>query len=56
MAFMVLDSQAATSVSNLACCLCVSIDRATVLLAAIYEISRLYGGSVSMACGRHDDI
>jgi hypothetical protein len=43
---MILGSQAATSVSNLVCCLCVSIDRATVLLAAVYEISRLYGGSV----------
>lgn len=41
--FMILTSMAATSLANLAACLCVGVERATVLLAAAYEISRLYG-------------
>lgn len=43
MFFMILTSMAATSLANLAACLCVGVERATVLLAAAYEISRLYG-------------
>jgi len=42
--FMVLTSQAATSISNMISCLCVSIELSTVVLACVYEISRLYGG------------
>jgi len=42
--FMILTSQAATSLSNLVSCVCVSIELSTVVLACIYEISRLYGG------------
>ena len=41
---MILDSQAATSISNMVSCLCVSIELSTVVLACVYEISRLYGG------------
>ena len=44
MGFMILTSQAATSLSNLISCVCVSIELSTVVLACCYEISRLYGG------------
>jgi ATP-binding cassette subfamily G (WHITE) protein 2 len=44
MAFMILTSQAATSISNMISCLCVSIELSTIVLACVYEISRLYGG------------
>ena len=44
MGFMILTSQAATSLSNMVSCLCVSIELSTVVLACLYEISRLYGG------------
>lgn len=42
--FLILDSAAATSLSNMISCLCVSIEMSTIVLAACYEISRLYGG------------
>ena len=44
MGFMILTSQAATSLSNLVSCVCVSIELSTVVVACFYEISRLYGG------------
>lgn len=44
MAFMILDSFAATSLSNMISCLFVSIEMSTVIVAAAYEICRLYGG------------
>lgn len=44
MAFMILASMAATSISNMISCICVSIELSTIILAAVYEISRLYGG------------
>lgn len=44
MGFMILTSQAATSISNMISCLCVSIELSTVVGACVYEISRLYGG------------
>lgn len=44
MGFMILASMAATSMSNMISCICVSIELSTVILAAVYEISRLYGG------------
>ena len=42
--FMILTSQASTSLSNLVSCVCVSIELSTVVLACCYEITRLYGG------------
>lgn len=44
MGFMILASMAATSISNMISCICVSIELSTIVLAAVYEISRLYGG------------
>ena len=44
MGFMILASMAATSMSNMISCICVSIELSTIVLAAVYEISRLYGG------------
>ena len=44
MAFMILDSAAATALTNMVSCFCVSIQMSTVLMAATYEIVRLYGG------------
>ena len=44
MGFMILASMAATSISNMISCICVSIELSTIILAAVYEISRLYGG------------
>jgi ATP-binding cassette subfamily G (WHITE) protein 2 len=44
MFLMILTSMAATSLANLAACVCVGVERATVVTAAAYEISRLYGG------------
>lgn len=41
---MILTSMAATSLANMISCLCVGIEMSTVVLAAAYEISRLYGG------------
>ena len=43
MGFMILTSQAATSISNMISCICVGIELSTVVLACVYEISRLYG-------------
>jgi ABC-type multidrug transport system ATPase subunit len=44
MGFMILSSMSATSISNMVSCICIRIDLSTIVLAAIYEISRLYGG------------
>ena len=44
MAFMILDSFAATSLTNMISCLFVSIEMSTVVVAMAYEIVRLYGG------------
>jgi len=44
MGFMMLSSMAATSMSNMISCICVKIELSTIVLAAVYEISRLYGG------------
>jgi ATP-binding cassette subfamily G (WHITE) protein 2 len=44
MGFMILASMSATSISNMISCICVSIELSTIILAAVYEISRLYGG------------
>lgn len=44
MMFMMLDTFAATSVSAAVSCLCISVEMSTVVLAGIFEISRLYGG------------
>ena len=44
MAFMILDSAASTALSNMISCICVGIEMSTVMLAAAYEIVRLYGG------------
>jgi len=44
LAFMVLDSFAATSVANAISCIFVSIELSTVVLAMAYEWVRLYGG------------
>ena len=44
MGFMILDSFAATSLTNMISCLCVSIEMSTVVTACAYEIIRLYGG------------
>ena len=44
MAFMILDSFAATSLTNMISCLFVSIEMSTVVAAMAYEIVRLYGG------------
>lgn len=44
MGFMILDSAAATSLSNMISCVFVSIEMSTVILACAYEICRLYGG------------
>jgi ATP-binding cassette subfamily G (WHITE) protein 2 len=44
MGFMILTSIAATSISNMISCICISIELSTIILAAVYEISRLYGG------------
>ena len=44
MAFMILDSFAATSLTNMISCLFVSIEMSTVVAAMAYEIARLYGG------------
>lgn len=44
MAFMVLDTMAATSMAALVSCVCVSIELSTVVLSIIFEIGRLYGG------------
>jgi ATP-binding cassette, subfamily G (WHITE), member 2 len=44
MGFMILDSNAATSLTNAISCLCVSIEMSTVVAAFTYEICRLYGG------------
>lgn len=41
---MILASASATSMSNMLSCMCVSIEMSTVVLAAAYEICRLYGG------------
>ena len=43
-AFMLMTSQAAVSVANLISTVCVTIELSTVVLAAVYEICRLYGG------------
>ncbi len=44
MGFMMLESCAASSVANMVSCLCVGIEMSTLMMAAIYEIVRLYGG------------
>lgn len=44
MAFMILDSFAATSLTNMISCVSVSIEMSTVISAMAYEIVRLYGG------------
>lgn len=44
MGFMILSSMSATSMSNMISCICVSIELSTIILAAVYEVSRLYGG------------
>eukprot|EP01038_Epipyxis_sp_PR26KG_P009365 gene9365-12616_t len=44
MGFMILDSNAATSLTNMVSCLFVSIEMSTVVSAFVYEICRLYGG------------
>lgn len=41
--FMILTAAAATSLANMISCVCVGIEMATVVLAAAYEISRLFG-------------
>jgi len=42
--FMLLANNAAVAMSNMCSCLAVSIELATVILAMLVEISRLYGG------------
>jgi ATP-binding cassette subfamily G (WHITE) protein 2 len=44
MMFMILDTLAATSVSAAVSCICVTVEMSTVVLAGIFEVSRLYGG------------
>lgn len=44
MAFMILDSLAATSLAVMVTCYFVTVERASVLLAFFFEVSRLYGG------------
>jgi len=43
MAFMILDSLAATSLAVMVTCFFVTVERASVLLAFLFEVSRLYG-------------
>lgn len=42
--FMILDTYAATSLATAVSCCCVSIELSTVILSAVFEVSRLYGG------------
>jgi ATP-binding cassette subfamily G (WHITE) protein 2 len=44
MLFCVLDTYAATSLCAAVVCICVSIDRSTVVLSFLFEITRLFGG------------
>lgn len=44
MAFMILDTLAATSLAVMITCYFVTVERASVLLAFLFEVSRLYGG------------
>jgi len=42
--FMVLDTLAAVSMATLISCVCVSIEMSAVVLAACYELTRMFGG------------
>eukprot|EP01031_Cornospumella_fuschlensis_P031588 gene31588-38176_t len=44
MMFTIFDTYAAASLSTLVVCTCVSIERSTVVLTFLFEITRLYGG------------
>jgi ATP-binding cassette subfamily G (WHITE) protein 2 len=44
MLFMIMDSISATSLANMVCCICQSIELSTIVLSLLFEISRLYGG------------
>jgi len=44
MAFMILATMAATSLATMLSCVCLSIQRTTVMMSFCFEICRLYGG------------
>uniref|UniRef100_A0A7S3M955 ABC transporter domain-containing protein n=1 Tax=Spumella elongata TaxID=89044 RepID=A0A7S3M955_9STRA len=44
MAFMILDSMAATALATAVTCICVTVELSTVVLSLFFEICRLYGG------------
>jgi ATP-binding cassette subfamily G (WHITE) protein 2 len=44
MVFCILNTYAATSLCSAVVCACISIERSTVVLAFLFEITRLYGG------------
>lgn len=44
MMFCILDTYAATALCAAVVCICVSIDRSTVVLSFLFEVTRLFGG------------
>lgn len=54
MFFCILDSYAATSLCTVVVCTCVSIERSTVVLSFIFEITRLFGGYYTSPKQLHD--
>jgi ATP-binding cassette subfamily G (WHITE) protein 2 len=44
MFFMILDSLAATGLAQAITCVCVSVEMSTIVLSALFEMCRLYGG------------
>ena len=53
-AFMLLDCYSATALATAVSCICVSIELSTVVLSAIFEICRLYGGFFTSPAQLHD--
>lgn len=54
MLFCILDTYAATSLCTAVVCTCVSIERSTVVLSFLFEVTRLFGGYYTSPKQLHD--